>query len=268
MLGMIGVGSLLTGGAVAEGFVREIASVSVEKVKIQIPNFKGSFHVAHISDIHYGSIGHTPCESLAEKIVSLNTDALVITGDTLSSMKGLEKLSYLIEQCALPCFCVPGNWEHYIEWTADDQKRFYNKIGVEFLLNRNTFAGFGTGINIVGVDDPFTGFDDLEKAMKGCRPHKPVLLLGHAPLIANHASFRNVDITLSGHTHGGQVRLPLMGALLTPPGSDGFEMGLYRVNRMKLYVNRGIGTCILPLRFLCPPEITLFTICGDDKKAV
>lgn len=266
MLGVIGMGSLIFGGGVAEGFVREIVHLSVENVKIKIPNFEGSCRIAQISDLHYGSIGHTPCKSLATRINSLNADALAITGDTLTSFKGRDKLSYLIRKCRLPCYCVPGNWEHYIEWTKAEQKQFYNQIDVEFLPNQSTVANLGSGINIIGVDDPFTGFDDLETALKDCKAGIPKILLGHAPLIANQASFYKVDLTLCGHTHGGQVRLPFMGALLTPPGSDGFEMGLYEVDQMKLYVNRGIGTCIMPVRFLCPPEITLLTLYGEDTK--
>lgn len=248
----------------AEAFGREILSPSVERVSISLPKMRGSFRLVQISDLHYRG-GYTPCESLAGKIEALNPDAVCITGDVLSDRSSLDQLTRLLESLSAPVYVVPGNWEHYLQWNTSSQEAFYKKTGAEFLLNRTTRCALGGGVNIAGIDDPFTGRDDLDKALKGTDPSRPTILLSHAPLIAPQAARRAIDLTLCGHTHGGQIRLPFFGAVLIPPGSNGFQMGMYDVEGMKLYVNRGIGTCLVPMRFLCPPEITLFRIAGKEN---
>lgn len=253
------LGGLSVAGLAAmgwEGLVREIIHLSIEKIKIPLSGLVESFSLAHISDLHYGD-GHTPCDSLASSIKALKPDAVVITGDVIGSARGREKARRLISLMGLPCFVVSGNWESYLKWTPEEQERFYKSAGAELLCNATTFLPWGGGVNLIGVDDPFSGLDDLERASAGTTSGKPSVLLAHAPLIASRASFRKIDATLCGHTHGGQIRLPFFGAVVVPPGSDGFEMGLYDVNGMKLYVNRGIGTCIMPVRFMCPAELAL-----------
>jgi hypothetical protein len=82
----------------------------------------------------------------------------------------------------------------------------------------------------------------------------------YSDTVLSHPRGRLVDLMLSGHTHGGQVRLPFVGALHLPPGGKKYAEGLFRLGSMQLYVNRGIGTVGLPFRLNCPPEITLFTL--------
>jgi len=104
---------------------------------------------------------------------------------------------------------------------------------------------------------------DLGSAIPA-NPDGPVLLMSHGPDYADevlaHPRGRLVDLMLAGHSHGGQVRLPLVGALHTPPGGKKYVEGLFRIGRMQLYVNRGIGTVGVPFRLNCPPEITLLTL--------
>jgi predicted MPP superfamily phosphohydrolase len=89
----------------------------------------------------------------------------------------------------------------------------------------------------------------------------PVILLAHEPDFADHvARYGGVDFMLSGHTHGGQVRLPLLPPMMLPPHGKKYVEGLFRVGPTQLYVNRGIGTVGLPMRLHCPPEITVFTL--------
>ena len=108
---------------------------------------------------------------------------------------------------------------------------------------------------------------DLDRTIPE-KPDGPVLLMSHGPDYADevlaHPRGRLVDLMLAGHSHGGQVRLPLIGALHTPTGRAKYVEGLFRFGRMQLYVNRGIGTVALPFRLNCPPEITLFTLHGRD----
>jgi hypothetical protein len=95
-------------------------------------------------------------------------------------------------------------------------------------------------------------------------PHEPIVLLCHAPdyvddLLPTPAG-RALSLMLSGHTHGGQIRIPLIGATSLPPLGHKYVEGWFRFGNLQLYVNRGLGTVGLPVRFNCPPEITLFTL--------
>src|SRR5690606_37031053 len=90
------------------------------------------------------------------------------------------------------------------------------------------------------------------------------LLLSHQPDLADRTATHRVDLQLSGHSHGGQVRLPVIGEVLTPPGGRKYVQGLYELPGRKVpsyvYTNRGIGTTHIPVRFLCRPELTLITL--------
>jgi hypothetical protein len=120
---------------------------------------------------------------------------------------------------------------------------------------------------LAGIDDPVWGHPYPELAIPPAIrnvPDEPVVLLCHAPDYADQLLKdpigRSISLMLSGHTHGGQVRLPVLGALELPELGKKYVEGLFRLGNTQLYVNRGIGTIGLPFRFNCPPEITLFTL--------
>jgi len=102
---------------------------------------------------------------------------------------------------------------------------------------------------------------NLAEAMRGVPREAFTILLAHSPDIIGQAAAAGLDLVLSGHTHGGQVRLPLVGPLYVNAELGGkYNQGLFRFGSTQLYVNRGIGTRFFPIRFLCPPEITVFTL--------
>jgi predicted MPP superfamily phosphohydrolase len=135
---------------------------------------------------------------------------------------------------------------------------------------RNSFMPIergGARFWLAGVDDPVSGEPDPEKTIPAPirnLAHEPVVLLCHAPDYADTLlrlpSGQAASLVLSGHTHGGQVRLPLLGAMELPPMGHKYVKGLFRLGNMQLYVNRGIGTIGVPFRLNCPPEITVFTL--------
>jgi uncharacterized protein len=120
---------------------------------------------------------------------------------------------------------------------------------------------------LAGVDDPVVGKPDPEAAIPALIrnvPHEPVVLLCHAPdyadtLQANPVG-KAVSLMLTGHTHGGQIRLPWIGPMILPYLGRKYVEGAFRIGGMQLYVNRGLGTVGVPFRFDCPPEITLHTL--------
>jgi uncharacterized protein len=260
MLAALGGTAFLGAAFGGEAFARGPYSLQVTRRNVDLPGFDGSFTLAHFSDLHFG-LGPSPCETLGKLVSDLAPDAISITGDLLSDLKGKGKLDRLLAMLPRPIYVVPGNWERAIDWSEQDQRRYYEKRDVVFLNNARTRSDLG--VNIAGVDDPFMGIDDLQAALLGLSPGDPTILLAHGPIIGPQAAASGkVGLTLVGHTHGGQVRIPGYGPILLPGGSGDFDSGMYDIGKMKMYVNRGIGTCLIPVRLFCPPEVTLFTIRG------
>lgn len=130
---------------------------------------------------------------------------------------------------------------------------------VHILLNENVaIYKNGSPIYIAGVDDPYIGYDNVESALRKIREEDVVILLAHSPQIIDKC-IGKVDLILSGHTHGGQVIIPFFGPLFVPLPYEyrKFTYGYFDFNRTKMFVSRGIGTSIFPIRFLCPPEIVI-----------
>ena len=120
---------------------------------------------------------------------------------------------------------------------------------------------------LAGIDDPVNGMPDQSAAIpESIRhiPNEPVILMCHAPdyieVLRAHPTGQAISLVLSGHTHGGQIRMPFAGPLFLPSWGRKYVNGLFNVGSMQLYVNRGIGTVGVPFRFDCRPEITIFTL--------
>jgi predicted MPP superfamily phosphohydrolase len=112
-------------------------------------------------------------------------------------------------------------------------------------------------INLAGVDDCIWGHPDIDAALDNLSDHAPTLLLAHEPdVIDDFSQIGPIALQLSGHTHGGQVRLPILGTPILPKLGEKYVHGLYRVNESWVYTNRGLGMVSMPIRFNCPPEIT------------
>ncbi|MCS6884626.1 MAG: hypothetical protein NZ558_04290, partial [Blastocatellia bacterium] len=121
----------------------------------------------------------------------------------------------------------------------------------------------GAAIYLIGVDDPHLWMDDLKKALRGVPADACKILLAHSADIWEEAVRSGVDLILSGHTHGGQVRLPLLGALIanTRKIPRAYAAGLFDLtDHTQLFVNRGLGHSTLPLRFLCRPQVAIVTL--------
>jgi len=118
----------------------------------------------------------------------------------------------------------------------------------------------GSRLWLAGVDDTVVGKPDLNLTLKSIPASEPVIMLAHEPDYADAVKTYPVDLQLSGHSHGGQVRLPFVGALYLPWGAKKYPRGMYRLRQLTLYTNIGLGTIRVPMRINCRPEITLFTL--------
>lgn len=244
-------------------------NIQIERQIITLENLPQSFDgvkIVQLSDFH--SLWFGPRErKVLETLEELNPDFIFITGDfvdpitklvtdrDLSSVKVFwQKLG---EKYKNRIFGVLGNHDNKIV------KNYLEESKITILDNENKKLFFGNNfIYLIGVDDPWTGRDDLPKAMKKVEEDQPKILLAHGPEIIGKLKSKKIDLVLVGHTHGGQVNIPFLGRLIQPLFGYGrlYIKGLFKIENTILYVNRGIGTSFFPIRFYCQPEITLIEL--------
>ena len=252
----------------------------VERVEVTLPRLpKGldGLTVAQLSDLHYDSPQAGEVIRSAVAITNqLAPDLIVLTGDYVTVLPFVSRSRAALdsEACAqilrdlhapLGVFGVLGNHDH----DSDPQvvTRSLESSGVRVLRNFNRrVEKSGACFWIAGVDDVLGGAANLAQSLQGAEGF--TVLLAHEPDYADVVAGHPVDLQLSGHSHGGQARLPLVGSIYLPPLARKYPRGLRQVGTLKLYTNCGIGTILLPIRFNCPPEITLFTLrCGSPQSA-
>ena len=230
------------------------------------PAFDGLV-VAHLSDLHivrYGLRERRVLAMLAEArpgLILITGDFLETGGDRAAVQQFLKDLRPL--RTPFGVWAVLGNHEHTdrLAEGREAMRRFFTDADVALLVNEGGRIGRGLDtLTLIGVDDPYTGHDRLSEALKGMQRTSFAILLSHSPEIFFKADLARFDLVLAGHTHGGQVRLPWFGALWLPEGSEEYESGWFRGSTASMFVTRGVGTSILPIRFLARPEIALITL--------
>jgi predicted MPP superfamily phosphohydrolase len=219
--------------------------------------------IAFLSDIHAGlcmSKGDL-CE-IFERVSFLSPDLVCLGGDLINTREReillfREPLSLI--KPPLGVFCVPGNHDHF--WGPDIGlwESFLVRQGVEVLNNRGKrIEKGGENLFLAGVDDLTEGSPCLESALNGRRSGEPTILLSHHPDFFFEAAANDVDLTLSGHTHGGQIRF--FGWSPIHHSRFGWVEGKYELEGARLYVGRGVGTTALPIRIGTRAEIPLITL--------
>ncbi|MGE5677088.1 MAG: metallophosphoesterase [Pseudomonadota bacterium] len=221
-----------------------------------------------ISDLHGRVSGSTAGVILAE-VEKTKPAAVLITGDLVDySTKDFSRIYTLIERLHSICpeiYFVSGNHE----WSNPGRPELIKKLsdlGVKMLDNKGTEVSINrTAINLCGVDDPYRRMDRIEKAMKAADDSKYTILLSHSPGIRKRLGGYVPDLILCGHTHGGQVRLPWVGALIAP--GEGlfpkFDKGSFKLEQGTImYIDSGVGTSHMPVRFLNRSQISRLRIKG------
>lgn len=223
--------------------------------------------VAHLSDLHMREYGARERRVL-EKLAEAKPDVIAVTGDFTLEGSDPSAIRRFLEDLrkqkpAFGIWAVLGNHDHWSPPAANDGavRKFFSDTGVALLVNEWGRIGKNLDtLTMVGVDDPFTGYDNLGDALRGTQRTPFAILLTHSPQMFMKADLTKFDLVLTGHTHGGQVRLPGLGPLWLPAGSEGYDSGWFYGVNTQMYVTRGVGTSILPIRFLCRPEIALITL--------
>ena len=245
----------------------EANSLSLERVEIylkRLPKRLDGFKIIHLSDTH-----HSPFTSLEhiERVVKvanrLKPDIFLLTGDYVShereyiapvaAVLGSLKAKYGVHACL-------GNHDHWTD--AELVTHLFRGEGINVLINEGFRVTTPRGsFWLAGVDDYMVGKTDVPAALRGSFPDEMKLLLAHNPVIFREAARVGIDLTLSGHTHGGQIKVRSDEKRILPQRK--LKAGLHTRRNSQIYITRGIGTVVVPMRYQCPPEISLLELrCG------
>jgi predicted MPP superfamily phosphohydrolase len=255
----LGAGGALAAGAGAYAWRSNTLAVSRETHAL--PGWKGpDLRVVSLSDIH--APGYGDVRPLVERTAALEPDLLFLVGDVLDGRGGVSAVeAFGAVKARFGKFAVLGNWDSWAGIPQPEQRALYRRAGTTLLVNEWREAA---GIAVAGLDDLLAGEPDLHVLEAAAATGLPLLALGHAPALFETAAARlkRPLLMISGHTHGGQIA-PFGIAPHRPRGSGPFLRGWYRRGPHALYVMRGVGTTIVPLRIGSRPEILVLTLRGE-----
>jgi predicted MPP superfamily phosphohydrolase len=262
--GMAGVGFY---GSFVEPFVYEITE---REIFIQnLPASFDGFRITQLSDVH-----HSRLVSLSEvrRVVELTQaaggDLIALTGDfTTHGRRFVEPCVELIRTLTAPAgvWAVLGNHDHATGPRATTLA--LERAGIPVLSNLWTEIEWrGERLPLVGVDDWSWGALDFERAHKGLDTRRPSILLSHQPRILDMEPALKHQMILAGHTHGGQIRMPLIGAPVRFTEEFKYVSGLFQREGTQMFVTRGTGVVGLPLRIGAPPEISVIKLRRAEEK--
>jgi hypothetical protein len=233
------------------------------------------FTLALLSDFHYDPyFSEHPLHAAIGMVNGLRPDLVVLTGDFVTA-PGLSRGRETFRQAALtaePCARLLQQMQaaHGLWAVLGNHDCFTNPgvvagalrtQGIQVLANRSAaIESSGVRFWLGGVDDVLGGGADLDSTLRQVPEDEATILLVHEPDYADYVARRPVDLQLSGHSHGGQVRIPFLGPLYLPRMARKYVWGLYRIGGLTLYTNPGLGTLGVPVRWNCPPEITLLRL--------
>lgn len=220
--------------------------------KLKLPADAG-IRFVHFTDVHHKG-DRAFLLRVIQTINELKPDFACFTGDLVEEAEFLPEALEIFREIKCPLYGIPGNHDYWADVDFDLVKESFSAAGGSFLMDQECdFAIRGTPIHLSGIT-----------CTSGYRPQPRAgaknILLAHYPGAVDKFNDLRFDITLAGHSHGGQVRLPLVGALVLPSGVGNYDMGKFETPCGPLYVNPGIGYFYANVRFRCRPELTLFTM--------
>ena len=265
--------SLLAAGGGGYGFWIEPNWLRVEEVNLKLRRLAPAFHglrIAQVSDIHMGGwMNAERLQRVADVVIGQRPDLFLLTGDFLTghtfdgtSEQHLQELVTVLFPLAksIPSYAILGNHDY---WTnAGAVREMLRSCGMIDLTNSVfTVTRGNERLQLCGVADVWEGDVRLDHVIDNLADDAPAILLAHEPDFADVSSKSGrFELQVSGHSHGGQVVVPFYGPIVLPYLGRKYPSGLYQVGEMYQYTNRGVGMLDPPVRFNCPPEITLFTL--------
>ena len=251
--------------AAARSALTEPYRLTIEHQQIhlkRLPKALDGFRIVQLSDIHHSRFtSRQIIERAVQTATSLQPDIIALTGDYISKERAYaapcaEILGKLRARHGI--YAVLGNHDHWTDAALITD--LFRAEGITVLINQGMrFEKNGAAFWLAGVDDTMVGLEDLSLAMAGSSDDEMKLLLAHNPIVLRRAARAGVDLVLSGHTHGGQVNLISDRNAATRPRRRVLK-GLASEGETQIYVTRGLGTVVLPVRFGCPPEVSLLEL--------
>jgi uncharacterized protein len=235
------------------------------------PEHLDGFNIALLSDFHYDPyFSIHPIRAAVGMVNALRPDLVVLTGDFVSvpflgdhekAADAAEPCAQLLRELQAPhgLWAVMGNHDSFTD--PDRVTSALRAVGIQVLVNQSVPIERNSGrFWLSGVDDVLGKTADLDKTLHVVPTGEATVLLAHEPDYADRVMRHPVDLQLSGHSHGGQVRLPFLPPIYLPDLARKYVWGLYKIGELTLYTNAGIGTVQIPVRLNCPPEVTLITL--------
>lgn len=235
------------------------------------PERLNGFTIALLSDFHYDPYFSVhPLHAAIPMVNDLRPDLIALAGDFVTSplignlpkaARAADPCSQLLKQMSAPfgLWAIMGNHDDHT-----DRKHVtaaLESVNIRVLANQSeAIERDGARFWLAGVNDVLGRTADLDKTLRRVPSGEPVILQAHEPDFADEASQYPIDLQLSGHSHGGQIRFPLLPPLYLPKMAKRYVWGRYQIGALALYTTAGIGTIGVPMRLNCPPEITLLTL--------
>lgn len=241
-LGLLGAGGALVG----DTFLLEPRWLKVRRVRL--PGVTPTHRLVHFTDLHHKG-NRAWLESVVRRINKLAPDFVCFTGDLVAEARHLPEALEVLREIQAPLYGVPGNHDYWSGLDFAVVAEAFAATGGRWLLDEQVLTRDGK-VNVIGATC-------MKAPDVPPRSGRRNLLLIHYPSWVERLAGVTFHLVLAGHSHGGQVRLPLFGAVLVPGGVGTYDLGLFQTPAGPLYVGAGVGGFYLNARFNCRPEITL-----------
>ncbi len=255
--------ALVLGLLLGYGFIIEPRWVVVTALQKEVGLKDATFKIAQLSDLHLSGMGSVE-EATLNNLKALQPDVILLTGDVIGDRHALPSLEEFLK--SLPDVikvAILGNWEHWSGTDLQQLSALYKRHQVTLLVNEGLpLVGNGLPLSLAGLDDYTAGQPDLVRTLQQCTQGSPIIMAQHSPGMFDEApppELGQIVFSLAGHTHGGQVAVGTH-AFFTPRGSGRYVAGSYQTAWGDVYVSRGIGTSMIPLRIGARPEIVMLEL--------
>ena len=249
-LGLTAAASVIPAGTL---FAVQSTDLEISHQRTALPGIGRRLRVVAVSDLH-GRSHYMDMNEMISIVNGYQPDIFILAGDIIDRSKDLGLISeFAAVKARLLKAAVMGNWEYQTGLGSEAFKLAYDSAGVQLLLNSDLEV---QNLKIFGLDDLLDGRPDFKKLNVVLSESCPSLLICHCPAGFDHIRRHSKThvVAISGHTHGGQIA-PFGNAIITPHGSGDYVHGWYRRGNASMYVTRGIGTSVLPIRIGARPEM-------------
>jgi predicted MPP superfamily phosphohydrolase len=244
--------------------VNELPWIAVTEHTVPCVGLREPFTILQLSDVHLrGRDAWT--ERLVEIVAGLRADLVVLTGDVVTrgwTREAADLLLAAVPDAPLGKWAIMGNWEYWGQAPPETWRFVLERHGIRLLHDASADLGH---VQLVGTDDMLAGRPDLDRAFAAVDPSRPTVVLTHSPGLFPRLVRTGVRLVLAGHTHGGQVRLPGLGPFFLPRASGPYPWGWYEQDGVWLFVCRGVGWSVAPVRWRAAPELALIRVAPDPR---